>query len=420
MAFRRPVEYYLSRFHPKQEDAWLGYKSGRDLLLDWGRRSGKSALIAEIMIEAIEESGKDCLYIALTQNQAREIMWPTLFQKLGDNKKWKSNEQRLEWKYLPAHATLSLKGADLGKDRLRGSAKKVIALDEMAFFRDPSIVKDVLAPQLADYNGQFIFCSTPKGRNHFWQLKQQANVDEDRYYTSHCTMFDNPYISDAGRMRILREYTGENDPLYRQEIMAEYIDYVGLVFALPQDSYVEPLWEGGVLEHSYHWRGVDHGFQDPTACVWIAHNERKGHLHVYNEYKEKKMLVHQHTDTIKSLEPYHFVDTISDIDPQLIAEYGSLGLKMSPAGKYDRESRLLRLVNMLKTGKLKIAPHCTKLLSEMQRLEWDQPNPDDHLVDALLYVATNLVIPEQKPTEEEEVWTARQNFDGNFESQNFE
>lgn len=420
--FLRPLEYSVHRFHPKQSQAWLAYRAGLDLVLDWGRRSGKSDLIAELFIEDIEDNGKDCLYIALTQTQAREIMWPKLQQKLGQIKAWKPHEQRLEWKHLPSQAIISLKGADLGKDRLRGAAKRLIALDEFAFFRDPSIVKDVLVPQVADYNGQLIYCSTPKGKNHFWRLKEASKDQPERFFTSHCTVYENPFVSPEGRQKLIQEYTGEDDPLYRQEILAQYVDFQGLVFALPQDSYIEKKWDTADLDWSYHWRGMDHGFSpDPTAALWIAYNERKGYFQVYSEYKQTKLLIHQHAEIISKQERFRVLDTICDIDPQLIAEYDAIGFKCSPAGKYDKESRLLRLVNALKMGKLKIADNCKMLLDEMLTYEWDNENQDDHLIDALNYGFTNLVIPEKQQAPRDVAPRRIHSFSGNegFGSQDF-
>lgn len=200
MPFLRSLTYHANRFHPKQELAWVAYKAGRDLVLDFGRRSGKSNVIAEIIVEDIETYGKDCMYIAISQTQGREIIWPVFRRILEGLNTWAFNESRLEIKHLPSGASCSIKGADLGKDRLRGGAKRIIACDEFAFFRDPSIVKDVLMPQLADYNGQAIYASTPKGKNHFWKLKQKALTDP-RFFTTHCTMFDNPFIQ-IGRAHV--------------------------------------------------------------------------------------------------------------------------------------------------------------------------------------------------------------------------
>jgi len=358
-----------------------------------------SEFIAETFIEDIEDHGRDCMYIALTQGQAREIMWDKFYQRLKDRaREWKSNESRLEWKHTPSGAVISLKGADLGKDKLRGNAKRLIAPDEFAFFRDPTIVKDVLVPQLADFNGQLIYGSTPKGKNHFWRLKKRALADQLKFYTSHCTVFENPFISPEGRDKLISEYDGPLDPLYRQEILAEYIVFEGMAFALAVEDYTCDRWDPADLDHAYHWKGVDHGYSpDPTACLWMAYNRRKKCFLIYNEYKHSELLIKQHADVIKNCEPYPAISNFSDIDPQLIAEYGEVGLTLEPAAKADKQARILRLVNALRTGRLKIAKNCTQLLEEMSSYEWEQDG-NDHLIDAMNYVYNNAVIPEL-PTE---------------------
>lgn len=394
--FLRSLEYHAERFHDAQENAWLAYMGGLDLVLDWSRRSGKSELIAQVMVEDVETYGRDCMYLALSQVQAREIMWQKFVKIIGGNRGWRSNETRLEWRHKYSNSLISLKGTDLGKDKLRGGGKRLIALDEWAFARDPSIYKEVLVPQLADYNGQTIFASTPKGKNHFWKIKQRALKSPSKYFTSHFTVFDNPYISDEGRAKLISEYAGTDDPLYRQEILAQYIDFEGLVFALPADSYTERRWDNADLMHSFHWRGMDHGYNpDPTAILCVAYNPRKGYFQVYNEYREKQLLIHTHTQAVNSLENFTYRETYSDIDPQLIAEYEAAGLRgITPAMKHDKESKLLMLVNWLKTGKVKIASDCTMLLDEMQTYEWWQDG-NDHLIDAFRYVMTNITIPKE-------------------------
>lgn len=427
MAFLRTQAYYDQRFHPKQEDAWLAYKAGLDLVLDWGRRSGKSELIADAFVEDVEENGKDCMYCALTQTQAHEIMWPKFVKSIGEKTRtWKSNETRLTWTHKKTQAKISLKGFDLGADKLRGNAKRLIALDEWAFLRqkvkkrkgkaqlvaEPTLVKEVFAPQLVDYGGQLFYLSTPKGKNFFWKLKQRALADQlqafrdpshrRKFFTSHCTMFENPFLNEDGRARLISEYTGTDDPLYKQEVLALYIVLEGLAFALPQDSYTTKRWDPADFDHSFHWLGIDHGFSpDPTAAVWIAYNARKKHFLLYNEYRQTQMLIHQHADAIKGWEPYHVLDRLSDIDPQVMAEYDAVGLTLTAAGKHDKESRILRLVNALKTGRLKIAENCSMLLDEMSTYEWYQDGNDD-LIDAMNYGYNNLTVPEEVPETLEE------------------
>jgi phage terminase large subunit len=255
---------------------------------------------------------------------------------------------------------------------------------------------------IADYNGQIMFGSSKRGKNHFFELVERAKRNEDDYLVQEFTIFDNPYISEKGKQRILKEYESEDDPLYRQEIKNEWVTFQGMVFALPAESYTTKRWDQADLDHSYHIRGVDHGFSpDPTACVWLAYNDRKGYWLLYSEYKQTKLLIHQHKEIITKQEPFIINETIADIDPQVIAEYDNIGLSMTPAGKYDKQARLLLLVNALKAGRLKIADNCKMLLKEMAAYEWEQDG-NDHLIDALLYAYNNNKIEMKKKDDEEE------------------
>lgn len=122
LMFKRPAKYFANRFHDAQEDAWLAYRAGLDLVLDWGRRSGKSELEIEIMIEDVETSGYSSMYCAITQKQARDIIWPKLTRRLLNDQNWKPNSQRLTWTYKGG-PDISLKGTDEGNDRLRVTQK---------------------------------------------------------------------------------------------------------------------------------------------------------------------------------------------------------------------------------------------------------------------------------------------------------
>lgn len=401
--FKRPLEYYAKRFHPKQTNAWLAYKAGFDLVLPWGRRSGKDNLFCEIAVEHIEEKQNPVLYVAKTQKQARRIIWPKLRKILKNQPDWKLQESKMEAIHAPSHTSIVVGGADVSEDNLVGSGYGLIICSEFALWRKPEIVKLQLAPMLADYGGQMLYGSTKRGKNHFYELHQLAKKNTKKYWCEEATIEDNTFIDAKGRQIVLEQYTGEDDPLFRQEIKNEYVTFQGMVFALDATAYTIRRWDPAELDHAYHVRGVDHGFSpDPTACVWIAYNDRKGYWIVYSEYKQSKLLIHQHAEIIGKQERFDISETISDIDPQLIAEYSDIGLVMTPAGKYDKQARLLRIVNALKTGKLRIAENCTELLKEMSSYEWDQDG-NDHLIDALIYAYTNASIPEKKIEEPEEL-----------------
>jgi hypothetical protein len=122
----RSPSYFENRFHNKQEQAWIGYKAGKHLTLDWGRRSGKTELVADILVEDVETYGHDCMYVAISQVQARKILWPKLLRKIQGQAGWKPYETTLEACYKDG-PVISLKGADKEKDSLRGDAHRIIA-----------------------------------------------------------------------------------------------------------------------------------------------------------------------------------------------------------------------------------------------------------------------------------------------------
>lgn len=418
--FLRPLEYHANRFHDEQEKAWLAYKAGLDLVLPCSRRSGKSELICQLMIEDVEDRGLPCLYVAKTRDQARDIVWPKFEQALKGYPDWKLYESSLEVYHKPSKAQVRIKGVDKDADNLTGSGYRIIACDEYALWRKPDVVGRVLAPMLGDYNGQFIFASTKRGKNHFYKLHQKALAATDKYYVGEWTMFENTFMTDEGRAKVLSEYEGgAENLLYRQEVLNEYVVFEGQVFALDEERYLERVWDNAIVDHSLRWRCVDHGYSpDPTACLWMAYNPRKGYYQVYNEYKQHALLISQHAQVINKVDARPFTGSYSDVDPQVVAEYENVGLKLSNAIKGDKQARLLAVVNALQSGRLKIADHCVKLRDEMQQYVWDQDHNDD-LVDALSMLwASAMARPEEMfhVEQSEDIYHSRDQLDGHGQS----
>lgn len=402
--FRRRASFFENRFHEKQENSWYAYKAGMTVVLPAGRRSGKSEFFCECLIEDVENYGKPCLYLASTQESAREIMWPKMRERIKHVPGWRFNEARLEAVYKSYNAPIRFRGIEQ-VDNLAGKAYRLVIADEYALWKKDAktIVKQILAPMIADYDGLIMYGSSKRGKNHLWDLHEHAKLNPEKYFVQEMTIFDNPFVSESGRQKLLSEYSGQDDPLYRQEVLNEYVVLEGMAFALDESTFTCDPWPTGEMEHCIHYRGLDHGFNpDPTACLWMAYSFKHKHFIVYNEYKESKLLLKQHTDAISGMEGYDIRNSISDVDPQIIAEYNDLGLVLQPADKYDKKARILRIVNALRMGKLKIAKNCTKLLKEMQNYVWGQDG-NDHLIDSLIYVYTNTEVPTKpKPPEPEE------------------
>ena len=115
------------------------------------------------------------------------------------------------------------------KDASRGRKYKRIIVDEAGLVPDlMEIWNYAIRPTLADMQGDGFFLGTPKGRNGFWQMWQWAQdslLDEWGGFTMPTSA--NPFIPDS-EIEALRSTLPER--VYRQEILAEFLEDAGGVF----------------------------------------------------------------------------------------------------------------------------------------------------------------------------------------------
>ena len=175
---------------PWQQQVWND--QSRFKVVAAGRRTGKSRLAAWMLIvEALQADRGNVWYVAPTQGQARDIMWLTLLE-LGNPVIESSHVNNMQIKLVNG-AVISLKGADR-PETMRGVSLKFVVLDEYADMK-PSVFEQILRPALADLKGKSLFIGTPMGRNHFYELYNYGEKNDDKEYKSwHFTSFDNPLL----------------------------------------------------------------------------------------------------------------------------------------------------------------------------------------------------------------------------------
>lgn len=115
-------------------------------------------------------------YIAPYYAQAKDVVWAYVKQYTADIPGATTNEGELRVD-LPNGARLRLYGAD-NYDRLRGIYLDGVVLDEFAD-QPPQAWREVIRPALADRHGWALFIGTPKGKNAFYDLYNQAIDDPD-------------------------------------------------------------------------------------------------------------------------------------------------------------------------------------------------------------------------------------------------
>lgn len=148
-------------------------------------------------------------------------------------------------------------------------------------------------------------------------------------------------------------------------------------------------------------RGLDFGFNNSTACVWIA-EDHDGRYYVYDEHYRSQAMIAEHVRAINKREwdysqPW-YGPTYSDHEAQTRNQYMVEGIPCTPARKSVNPGiELLRSLMMVQgDGKprLFIFNNCENLIREVQGYRYpegttgrnpiDEPmKKDDHAVDAM-------------------------------------
>ena len=214
-------------------------------VVNCGRRFGKTTLaVEEIKGKALSEPSK-IAYIAPTYQQARDIAWQMLVKELQPIIV-KVNESRLELTVMTKDGEQSqifLRGWE-SIETLRGQQFDFIVIDEIAQMRNfQSMWQEVVRPTLTDTRGEAMFISTPKGFNHFYDLYNLENKDDD-YKSFHFSSYDNPYIPKEELDKAKKELTEDR---FAQEYLADFRKTEGLVYKeFDRDKHLfeEPGFEG--------------------------------------------------------------------------------------------------------------------------------------------------------------------------------
>lgn len=141
------------------------------------RRAGKTVACINDLIRAAVTCPRPqprFAYLAPFYAQAKDVAFDYLRHFTGPIPGATANVAELRVD-LPNGARVRLYGAE-NAERLRGLYFDGIVIDEPADM-DPRVWPEILRPALADREGWAVFIGTPKGRNAFCDLWQQARAD---------------------------------------------------------------------------------------------------------------------------------------------------------------------------------------------------------------------------------------------------
>jgi hypothetical protein len=127
---------------------------------------------------------------------------------------------------FPNGGGLSIYSAD-SADSMRSEAFHLVIVDEAARVAQ-DMYTDVIQPTLADYDGDLILISSPRGKNWFYHEYVAALGDGQRMAAWHAPTSDNPNPNIKRAFELAR--TRVPDRTYRTEWLAEFVEDGGEVF----------------------------------------------------------------------------------------------------------------------------------------------------------------------------------------------
>ena len=230
------------------------------------RRMGKTVSAINHLIKDAVLNQRDApryAYIAPTYGQAKRVAWDYLVkyvEPLGGTQN--ITELRVDfW-----GRRIQLYGSD-NPETLRGQYFDGVILDEIGD-QNPKIWTDIVRPALADRKGWCLFIGTPKGHNHFKELRDRAEK-EDGWGLLEFKASETGVVDDT-ELKAAKNEMGEDK--YRQEFECSF------------DAAVEGSYFGQILnelEAKKHMQEIpreelsrtftawDLGMGDSTS-IWVA------------------------------------------------------------------------------------------------------------------------------------------------------
>jgi hypothetical protein len=325
----------------------------------------------------------------------RSIMWEPLKDRLSQLR-WikKINETNLTVTLLNG-SKIVLGSAD-DPQKHRGILCDYVVFDEYATM-NPEIWT-VMRPTLATTRGEAMWLGTPMGKgNHFYDLYTWAQSQDDwstwKYTTADGGNVDPDEIEAA--KRDLDERT------FRQEYLADWVDYIGLVYYAFNDIHVHKSDQDNVKELCV---GMD--FNVDPGCAVIGRQTSQG-LHIFDEIELRNTNTFEIADELRRRYPTSIIKVFPDpagsqrrtssntTDHKILhnAGFQVFARRAHPPVR----DRINSVNSAFSSGKLLIDPKCKSLINCLNKLsyregtnEQDKNSGLDHMPDALGYLVEYL------------------------------
>ena len=295
----------LQEYAPRQVFLPLHNRDRRWTVVVAHRRCGKTvAMCADLVLGALETAlpKPQFAYLAPQRDQAKRVAWGYLKDLTRPFWSKPPNESELKITISNGHkgeSTIYVAGAD-NYDALRGMYFDGAVLDEVGDMR-PSAWYTVIRPALSDRRGWAIFAGTPRGKNLFWNLREEARLNPGSHLllelpASKTNIIHPDELRDAKAQMTPEAYEVEYECSFDAAVPgAYYAKQIG-------DAYEQGRIGAHKLDPEFPVNLVaDLGFTD--SCSWWGWQETRDGYRVVDFYEADNQPIQHYIDWVKS-RPY--------------------------------------------------------------------------------------------------------------------
>lgn len=401
------------------------------------RRAGKTISCAAHLIDtAINNKDATCLYITLSRNNAKKLIWRELKKIVSENKLTEDiDESEMSISFQNGSIIYVTGAKDASEiEKFRGLPIKLCYIDECQSFREyiKDLIDDVIAPALMDYAGTLCLIGTPGSvPTGFFHECSVVSPDWKKY---HWTFWDNPHIAlKSGKTHqellnreLKRRGVSINDPGIQREWFGKWVldsDSLLIHWAHDKNHFdTEPP-----AKYNYIL-GIDIGFKDADALAVLAYKDDDPYTYLVDELVTPKQGITELVQQINTLSAKYDIS-------KMVMDMGGLGKKIGeelikryliPVEAADKTRKMenIELLNdALRTGRFKArAKSRFTQDSYLVEIDRDKSKPDrivvsnryhSDIIDAVLYAfkcspAYSYVPPKEKPKPGSKEWAEAQ------------
>lgn len=410
------------------DDKWLLQFNARDyqipvlraldsgkkrVVLTWHRRSGKDYTILNWCVKLLYTSTQTCFYIMPSYAQAKKVIWDSidndgrrLMDCIPKEIIAQKNNQEMKVRFTNG-SLLQLIGSD-NIDSLMGTNPRIVVFSEYAL-QDPA-AWDYIRPILKVNKGTAIFISTPRGRNHFYDLYRSAERNPE-WFRQKLGIEDTGVLTKLDVKQEMEE--GMSEELALQEYYCSFDRGVEGSF---YSAILNRINDSGKICKLYHnsyklvHTAWDLGWNDATAVIFFQLIDDQIRIIDCEEQTKttlagwKKILEDKKYQYGTHLFP-HDVEITDGLSTgatrrEILEE---LGIQVTTVPKSSLSDGITSTQALLETRCMFDPETCQKLLKSLDHYhrEWDdirkvyanKPLHDwsSHFADAMRYLATGLL-----------------------------